>query len=110
MGKSVGSERLGDVEEATELRDVARWEDEEASGGAFECAVSPASNLGDGGAGDDEGDDEGAGATMTRPTNPRLKSKSGPLQHPGAASCRPQHHLVVKEPLFEGQGYRLLKM
>ena len=99
VGEGVDSERLGDVEKGTELEDVARWKDEEASVGAFERAVSPASDLGDGGAGDDKGDDEGAGATMTRPTCPRLKSKSGPLQHPVSPSTlystTPQHQLIV---------------
>ncbi len=49
--------------------------------------------------------------TMTRPTS---ISKSGPLQHPARLSrlpsFSPQHQFFAKEPLFIGQGYRLLKL
>ena len=124
VGKSVGSERLGDVEKATELKDVAGWEEEEASVEAFGSAVFPASDLGDGGAGDEEGasdekgaggkgeasdekgaggkgeagDEEGAGGIMTRPTSPLSKLKSGPLQHPPPSRpspVAPQHQLTA---------------
>ena len=107
VGKSVDSERLGDVEKATELKDVARWEDEEASVEAFGAAVFPASDLGDEGAGDEEGvggeegagGEERAGARMTRPTSPSPCSKNGPSQHPGSpslpSSFLPQHQLAV---------------
>ena len=117
MGRSVGSERLGDVEKTTELKDVARWEDEEASVEALGFAVFPASELGDEEAGDDEeeagddeeeeagddeeetGDDEEAGVAMTRPIIGNPCSKSGPLQHPGSPSLdnsfAPQHQLTV---------------
>ena len=98
------------MEKTTELEDVARWEDEEASVEAFVSADFPASDVGDGGA----GDEEGAGVVMTCPIIPLTKVKSGPLQHPGssaeAASRPPQHQLNEKEPLFQGQGYRLLKL
>ena len=104
MGRSVGSERLGDVEKTTELKDVARWEDEEASVEALGFAVFPASELGDEEAGDDEeeaGDnkEEEAGVAMTRPITLNPCSKSGPLQHPGSPSLdhsfAPQHQLTV---------------
>ena len=103
MGESVDSDRNGDVEKGTELEDVASCEDEEAGVGAFESAFSPASDFGDEGA-DDE---EGAGVGMTRPRRLTRFSKRGPSQHPGSSvEAVPQHHLTVKEPLYQGQGHR----
>ena len=101
VGESVDSERLGDVEKGTELEDVARWEDEEASVEVFGAAVFPASDLGDEGAGDEEGvgGEERAGVRMTRPTSLSPCSKNGPSQHPGSpslpSSFLPQHQLAV---------------
>ena len=106
VGKRVGSERLGDVEKATELKDVAGWEEEEASVEAFGSAVFPASDLGNGGASDEKGaggkgeagDEEGAGGIMTRPTSPLSKLKSRPLQHPPPSRpspVAPQHQLTA---------------
>ena len=95
VGESVDSERLGDVEKGTELEDVARWEDEDARVEAFVSALCPVSDVGDEGA-DKE---EGAGVTMTRPTIPLSKLKTGPLQHPGspsvAISYASQHQVAV---------------
>ena len=103
VGKSVDSEKLGDVEKGTELEDVGRWEAEEASVEAFGSAVFPASDIGEGGAGDDKGArvrmTEGAGPIVTLQTSPLLKLNSGPLQHPGSpatpCSCAPQHQLFA---------------
>ena len=135
-GIDVGPERLGDVAEATEfgyeeasvegfwsavltapeLGDDAICEDVEASVEGFGSAVLTAPELGDDAICEDvEASVEGFGSvSTTRPTSPCSKIKSGPLQHPAKLaedpSCAPQHQWLAKEPLFKGQGYRLLKL
>lgn len=92
---NVVSERLGDVDEATELGEVAMYEEEAACVDGFGSVVLATASA--------------------FAKSPKLGLKSVLSQHPasilsGPSSCGPQHQLLVWEPLFIGQGYRLLKL
>ena len=92
---TAGSERLGDVDEATELGEVAMYEEEAACVDVSGSVVLATASA------------------FTK--SPKIGLKSKLSQHPasilsGPSSCGPQHQLVVWEPLFIGQGYRLLKL
>ena len=82
VGVSVASERLSDPEKATELGDVARYEEDEASVVGFESAVLTAPRLGDDAICEDEKNivEASRPVVLTRPAG--KAPRSGPLQHP----------------------------
>ena len=112
VGVSVDFERLDDIEKAIELGKVTLEEDEEKSVVGFGSVAVAAPELEEDALWKDE-EDSVEGSEDIGSMRPTTKStSSGPLQHPALASALPylsaQHQSVVKEPLFTGQGNKLL--
>lgn len=113
---TAGSKRLGVLRETIELGDVVMEENLEAIVERAGSVGFRVAKLGGEAIYENVKDTVGGfGAVVkTRPTIPGLNTKRERSQHPDLASkdpsFSPQHQKLEYEPLFNGQGIRLLKL